>query len=423
MSDKIVVDKGKPGLDVDLEKLYLLIGQQLTFNKSSTIYIPTFVVDPTINNKEAEALQKRAKQILSKIIVLRLNEQEFSYSDDELLKLLNPKGAYNDTNLDILISDLALEIDHDPQNPIFVFEDNIVKEFSPAIDGVSLDQEKLKELFVDNLSLLESSDKLSLSFDMPINTAPPDYQTEEVNELGIKELIGRGTSKFAGSITSRIHNISVASAKFNGVLIKPNSTFSFNNTLGDVSTFTGYKQAYVIKDGKTVLGDGGGVCQVSTTFFRAILDAGLPIVERRAHSYRVTYYEQDAEPGLDATVYAPTTDLKFKNDTPDHLLIQTLFDPKTASLVFEIYGTSDGRVSTISKPVVTDVSPPPEDLYTDDPTLPSGEVKQIDWKAWGAKVWFDYSVERGGEIIYEKTFYSNFRPWQAKFLRGTGPVI
>ncbi|MEK7112330.1 MAG: VanW family protein, partial [Patescibacteria group bacterium] len=146
-----------------------------------------------------------------------------------------------------------------------------------------------------------------------------------------------------------------------------------------------------------------------------------PIIERRAHSYRVAYYEQDSLPGLDATVYDPTADLKFKNDTPAHILIQPIVDTKKATLVFEIYGTSDGRTSTISKPVVANVVPPPEDLYTDDPTLPAGKIKQIDYKAWGAKVTFNYKVERGGENIYQKTFVSNYRPWQAVYLRGTGP--
>jgi hypothetical protein len=93
------------------------------------------------------------------------------------------------------------------------------------------------------------------------------------------------------------------------------------------------------------------------------------------------------------------------------------------SLIFEIYGTNDGRIATTTKPIITSVSPPPEDLYVDDPTLPLGETKQIDYKAWGAKVNFDYTVEKDGETIYEKTFYSNFRPWQAVFLRGTGPTI
>jgi vancomycin resistance protein YoaR len=171
-----------------------------------------------------------------------------------------------------------------------------------------------------------------------------------------------------------------------------------------------------------MLGDGGGVCQVSTTFFRAVLNTGLPIIERRSHSYRVGYYEQDSPVGLDATVYAPSTDFKFRNDTNNHILIQTEFLPKKAMLIFEIYGTDDGRSATISKSVISSVTPPPEDLYIDDPTLPAGTIKQIDYKAWGAKAYFTYTVERDGETIFEKTYYSTYQPWQAKFLKGTAPV-
>jgi len=197
------------------------------------------------------------------------------------------------------------------------------------------------------------------------------------------------------------------------------SSISFNNVLGDVSAFTGYKQAYVIMDGKTVLGDGGGVCQVSTTLFRALLSAGLPIVERRAHAYRVGYYEQGFPPGLDATVYSPTTDLKFTNDTPAHILIQPKIDTNNLSLVFEIYGTNDGRVATTTKPVITSQTAPPADLYVDDPTIPAGTVKQIEHKAWGAKVIFDYNVVRNGETLINQRFTSNYRSWGAVFLRGT----
>ena len=261
---------------------------------------------------------------------------------------------------------------------------------------------------------------VSSSFEISVKRTPPELTTDKVNDLGIKELIGRGTSRFRGSIPSRVHNIQLASAKLNGVLIKPGDTFSFNDALGDVSKFTGYQEAYVIREGKTVLGDGGGVCQVSTTFFRAALNSGLPILERQAHAYRVGYYEQDTSPGLDATVYGPTPDLRIKNDTPAHILIQAKVNTKTSSLVFEFYGTGDGRTATTSKPVVANVVLAGEDVYIDDPTLPAGTVKQTEHRANGAKVTFNYLVQRGGETIYKKTFTSNYRPWQAVYLRGTG---
>ena len=100
------------------------------------------------------------------------------------------------------------------------------------------------------------------------------------------------------------------------MLIPPGGTISYNEIVGDISAATGYQPAYIIKDGRTILGDGGGVCQVSTTLFRAGLSAGLPILERHPHAYRVHYYEEGGyKPGLDATVFAPGVDLKMKNDT------------------------------------------------------------------------------------------------------------
>ena len=274
---------------------------------------------------------------------------------------------------------------------------------------------------IGNLRTLEYSEEKNITVEIPVEIIVPKIKTEDINNLGIKQLLGRGVSYFKGSITGRVHNISLASSKFNGILVAPQETFSFNETLGDVSALTGYKQAYIIKDGRTILGDGGGVCQVSTTLFRAILDSGLPVVERKAHSYRVSYYEQNSPVGLDATVFEPTADLKFTNDTPSYLLIQSTFDPSRSMLVFEIYGSSDGRVSYVSKPTISASTPPPEDLYTDDPTLPTGVVKQIDYKAWGAKVSVFYKVTKGDEILFEKTFYSNYHPWQAVYLRGIGP--
>ena len=161
------------------------------------------------------------------------------------------------------------------------------------------------------------------------------------------------------------------------------------------------------------------MCQVSTTLFRAVLNAGLPIEERVAHAYRVRYYEEKYQVGFDATVFQPSPDFKFKNDTPGHVLIQTEFSERDKHLVFKLYGTSDGRLVNLSKSRVWEVVAPPPDLYIDDATLPAGTVKQTEHAAWGAKVAFDWKVTRGEEVLQERTFYSNYRSWQAVYLRGT----
>lgn len=418
----VTLVEGVPGNFVDTEKLEADIISALQETRDTINVYPTRV-DTTLTPEEKVALLSNANSLATKTLVLATDEKEFVFKEQELINFLLPGGEYRFNKQSPSLEEIAAEVSRPPQNPVFNFENNKVHEFSPAKDGLEVDLPALEIKITESLNELINTEVDSVEADIPLVRTAPDFATEDVNDLGIKELIGVGTSSYRGSISSRVFNVAHAASKLNGVLIKPGETFSFVNTLGDISALTGYKQAYVIQGNQTVLGDGGGVCQVSTTFFRAALNAGLPIVERHAHSYRVSYYEQGSDPGIDATIYHPTVDIKIKNDTPGHILIQTIADSKNMTLRFEFYGTKDGRVATIGKPVITSVTAPPEDLYIDDPALPTGQVQQIDYKAWGAKVYFDYKVERNGEVLFEKTFSSNYRPWQAKFLRGTGPAI
>lgn len=426
----VEINRGSAGEKIDRASFKIKLLRELSIANFSPILVPFEKVDPTLNDREVEILQKRAEKFMGTTLTLSYKDEFIKeLKEDTVLTFLDARQEFNQDKIGEFISkEVAPKINREPQNAVFKFlpaqagEEGRVVEFLPAHDGLTLDLTSLKNLMVEGLAGSENSEGKGVKVEIPVLLEPPKVTTDQVNNLGIKELLGRGKSHFRGSISPRIHNISLASSKFNGILVAPEEIFSFNKALGDVSVYTGYKQAYIIRDGRTVLGDGGGVCQVSTTLFRALLKAGLPIIERRAHSYRVSYYEQDSPPGLDATVYDPTTDLKFKNDTPGHILIQTIFDASTSTLIFEIYGTSDARVVTLSKPITTSSVAPPEDLYVDDPSVPIGQVKQIDYKAWGAKVVFDYKVERNGQVIHEKTFASNYRPWQAVYLRGTGPA-
>jgi vancomycin resistance protein YoaR len=386
------------------------------------VSIAPISIDPTLNPSKQEHYQQRGELLVNKSVLLVADNFSAKYTNEQILDLIAPPGGYTVGFASPSLNEVASAVNTSPKNPVFSYQGGRVKEFLPAADGLEVNLPELEMKFKEALAELESTSVDSVSVDIPVKRTAPEFATEDVNDLGINELIGVGKSTFRGSIPSRVYNIRLAASRLNGVVVKPGEIFSFVNTLGDISSLTGYKQAYIIQDNQTILGDGGGVCQVSTTFFRAALDAGLPIVERHPHSYRVGYYEQDSSPGIDATIYHPTVDIKIKNDTTGHILIQAFADTKNMALRFEFYGTSDGRVATIGKPTVTDVVPPPDDLYVDDPTLPAGEIKQVDYKAWGAKVNFNYKVERNGEIIFEKTFYSNYRPWQARFLRGTGPA-
>lgn len=333
---------------------------------------------------------------------------------------LSPSYHYDEAVLQRQLDPIQKELFIAPIDARFTFIDGKVKEFHTSSEGQILDVVTLKQLIASKtLAVITSTHPQVFNIQIPIKILKPKIATEEVNNMGIKELLATGNSLFIGSIPNRIYNITLAASKLDGVLIKPGEIFSFSKEIGDISTLTGYKQAYVIQNGRTVLGDGGGVCQVSTTLFRAVLHAGLPVVERNPHAYRVGYYEQDEGPGLDAAVFIPTVDFKFKNDTANYILIQTYVDPNEGRLTFELYGTKDNRVSTISKPVVTNITSSPEPLYIDDPTLPKGQMKQIDYAVPGASVYFTRTVIKDRKEIINEKFKSYYRAWQAVYMRGT----
>lgn len=409
VNGEIVINAGVDGIEIDIDKTRKDLINSITYLKTDNISVELKEVKIKLNSKEVESFRLEAQKLKGKKIELKSDEEVFVINDSELISFLTPTG-FSDDLIKNKILEISKNLNRSPQDSVFIVENERVKEFSPSKDGVTVDEKRL----------LAEIKSLQPEIIIPVVKVSPKIKTEDVNDLGIKTLLGRGYSTFKGSIPNRIHNVNLAQSKFKGVLVPPNEVVSFNNILGDVSAYTGYKSAYVIMDGKTVLGDGGGVCQVSTTLFRAVLSAGLPVVERRAHAYRVGYYEQGFGPGLDATVYSPTTDFKFKNNTDAYLLIQTEIDLNNLALTFEIYGTDDGRIATISKPVITSQSSPAEDLYVDDPTLKAGVIKQIEHRAYGAKVIFDYKVTRNGEELINQKFVSNYRSWQAVYLRGTG---
>lgn len=333
---------------------------------------------------------------------------------------LEPSYRFTEDLFTTTLEPFKNEINREPINAQFSYQNGKVTAFRPSQNGEKVDEEKLKKnLETKMYVLLQGQKSDEITIDVPTVIVQPKITTEKANNLGIRELLATGTSLFHGSIQNRIYNLTLASSRLNGILIPPGETFSFNKAVGDVSKLTGYKEAYVIQNGRTVLGDGGGLCQVSTTFFRAVVNAGLPVVERNPHAYRVHYYEEDSGPGIDAAVYVPTVDFKFKNDTKHHLLVQTYVNPDEYRLTFEIYGTSDGRKVTVTDPVITSQSPAPEPVYQDDPTLPKGQVKQVDWAAPGATVYFTRTVEKDGKVILTDKFSSRYRPWQAIYLRGT----
>jgi len=417
---QIIINQGREGQLLDERRLKQLIIAQITNLKSVSILLPLKAVYSHPSPEEIEQLRHWAVQLIDKKLVLKNDGKTILLSNEALISLIHYNEVEFEERIKKKVAQIAVQINLPPQNALFEFKNDHLAVFRQAREGRRLDSSQAVALIKEGLKKLTvPSNEKELIITLPVITVIPEITNQSANNLGINTRLGRGISYFRGSSKNRMANINLAASRLNGVLIAPEETFSFNEALGEVSAETGYRQAYIIKEGKTILGAGGGVCQTSTTFFRVALNTGLPILERQAHAYRVYYYEQESKLGLDATVYSPRPDLKIKNDTPAYLLLQTQFFPKEHKLIFDFYGTDDSRQVKISNFKIWDIAPPPPPLYIDTPDLPKGEIKQTEHVSSGAKARFDWQVVRQGEILHQKTFYSSYRPWQAVYLRGT----
>ena len=234
-------------------------------------------------------------------------------------------------------------------------------------------------------------------------------------------------SYFYGSDEARIQNIETAASQFHGLLVPPNSTFSMAEAMGEITLDNGYTEALIIYNGQTIEGVGGGVCQVSTTLFRAAFFAGFPITERHPHAYRVSYYEKTSGnqrnnnlAGLDATVYIPLIDLKFVNDTPYWLLMETYIDHPANRLRWKFYSTSDGRTVEWETTGPTNIEEPEKPDYRENPELAKDEIEQVEWEADGADVLVERTIFKDGSVWLQDSFSTHYEPWRAVYEYGPG---
>ena len=237
-----------------------------------------------------------------------------------------------------------------PVDAKFTMIDNKISAFAISQDGTQIDIDKSIPLIIQ--AITNNTTPTEKTINLPLVAIKPTVEESDANKFGITQLIGEGSTNFAGSPKNRIHNFKRAIEQFNGLLIAPKQEFSFVEFLGAVDAEHDYLPELVIKDNKTEPEFGGGICQVSTTIFRAAIYSGLKITARRNHAYAVGYYRPY---GMDATVYVPKPDLRFINNTPGYILIQASIEG--SNLTFQFYGTSDGRKTEVDGPHILEHNP------------------------------------------------------------------
>jgi vancomycin resistance protein YoaR len=391
---------------------------------------------PVVTAADLEPIRRQAEEFLRQALVFGLsadtNAAEWRIEPETLATMIDvietvdtdgkPQFALKIDQEKFVpyFEEFAKAIDLEPADAELKFDTdtNQVTVVQPSREGRSLDVAALSRQ-LENLP--ETAGVNSSHYvELPVVVIAPAVSSKDLDSLGITELISESTSYFKGSSEGRVYNIALAASRFNGVVIPPLEVFSFNEHLGEVTKEAGFDESLIIYGNRTTVGIGGGVCQVSTTAFRTAFLGGFELVERWAHGYRVGWYETNSVPGLDATIYTPDVDFRFRNDTDHYLLIHTETDLDASTLTFRFYGTDTGREVLLSEPEIANLVKHGPSVYEKDSTLPKGTTKQIDWAIDGMDVTITRTVKAGDVTLHQDKLFSQYKPWRAVYKVGTG---
>ncbi len=411
----VKIEPEQSGLVIDDEYLAEQILERFNNFSNRPLALKLIAREPEIKTTDLESLLPELQ------VYLKPASLEFKFNDQKWVA--EPKVwhqwfsaakseagtaiSFNQNKAAEFFSIIKKEVDQPAREGKFEIQNNRVITFEPSQVGQEVDITATL-----NKAQLGVTGEIT-PIELVVSETAPKLTTEAVNNLGIKEIIGVGRSNFAGSPKNRRKNIAVGAAALNGIIIQPEEEFSLIKTLGSIDAAAGYLPELVIKGDKTVPEFGGGLCQIGTTTFRSALGSGLPITERRNHSYRVPYYEPA---GTDATIYDPKPDFRFKNDTGNAILIQTKIQGD--ELVFEFWGKKDGRMIEQTKPRVYNIVRPPEAKLVETEDLPVGQKKCTERAHVGADAEFKYTVTYPSSEKKEVVFKSHYVPWQEVCLIG-----
>ncbi len=415
-NENIIISPSKNGIGVDGMFFVAEVLENLKKWSSDPIKINLVKIDPDISTVQAESMKGDLKKMfdypfsfkvknynfnLPKPIILSWIEIQKNQSQEDLMFGNQSEDVKDLSNLILASQDfseykkkyvLTFDINRSaveaflkgevesliyqkPENGILALENGEIKEIKPSSPEITIDMEKSIDMIIDALK------NNNYFINLPVQEKPADVSIGKIKELGIGALLATGDSNFVGSPTNRRHNIAVGASKFNGVVIDKGAEFSFITTLGPVDKDTGYLPELVIKVDKTIPEYGGGMCQVSSTCFRGAVKAGLQVTERQNHAYPVQYYSPQ---GTDATVYIPKPDLKFVNNTPGPILLQTRMEGN--NLYFDFFGNSDQRKVELEGPTTFDKKP-------------DGSLKA----EWIQKVY-----DKNNNLMFQKNFLSKY---------------
>jgi vancomycin resistance protein YoaR len=425
---KVLPTAGQPGRQTLIDATIADIVQALQTLEPQTVALQTRDLKPTLDNEGIAQAVDDARALLKEPMTLKQGERSWTWEPADIAAFLAISAEDGQMQIGVdqeklarTVEKLAQVVDSPSAEPRVAFRRNALVITEPGQIGLRLKQPEAVELI--SATLRSAHRTLTL----PIEELSPQVTEQTLPELGIVELVSEGQTSFAGSADYRITNIKAGAARMDGVLIPPGAELSFNTQLGAVDESNGFVQGYAVIGNRTQLEWGGGVCQVSTTVYRAAFWGGLPITERHAHPFYISWYDAfsfpdgGSGPGMDATIFTGVQDLKFVNDTANWLLMESVVDEANQTMTVRLYGTKPNRTVSLSGPEIGNVVPPPsEPVYISDSGVPAGSVRQTDQARKGMDISVYRIITENGEQKDPEVFFTRFKAWPNVFVRGTG---
>lgn len=431
--DQVRLLPPKEGLALDEAKLRDEIEKEVRALSSNPITIPVTRAAPQITEQDLAPARAMAQQMIAAPIQFTFDGKvvdKWTLPPDKLVGMVtfqstqvNGKhqvsAALNPDAVRELADKIGEEVLQKGLNARFDYSGGNLKAITQGREGRELDADQ----FVQSLQTVavSSGDR---KLEVPMKVAKPAVGPNDGAKLGIKELIVQRRTDYSGGAAERRYNVELGTSRIHGVVVAPGDVFSFVDEVGDVTEENGYKLGFAIIGADTLPDPGGGICQVSTTTFQSIFLAGYEIVERIPHAYRILRYEapmagQPTMTGLDATIYPPDVDFKFRNNTDNYLLIQTRTDGQY--MYVSLYGTKpDWTVTTKGPELANVVKADPSIIKQYTPAMAKGREVWVETAIDGVDITFYRTVQRVSQVVSQDKVFTRFRPERNVLLIGTG---